>query len=117
MQNRSIRVQNLTYLEIHHHWPTHHLEYDSTHQTAAQSYRNLAERISTGTDQIHIYTDASERSDIYSVAFHSSHLLNRQTQRNIHPYSSVLSAELTAIYLTLTELQKLPPPPTLLENY
>jgi len=106
--------KNLPYLEIHHHWPTHYLQYDTTHQTAAQAYQNLAERFTSGTEQIHIYTDASKRSDICSVAIHSPHLPICETQRNIHSNSSVLSAELTAIYLALKQFQKLIP---LLEDY
>ena len=102
--------KNLPYLKIHHPWPTHYLQFDSTHQTAAQAYQNLAERISSGTEQIHIYTDASKRSDTCLVAFHSPHLPNCLTQRNIHPNSSVLCAELTAIYLDLKQFQKLTPP-------
>jgi len=58
---------------------------------------------------LYIYTDASKRNDSCSIAFYSPHLPNFQSQRNLHPLSPVLSAELIAIYLALKHLQQLNP--------
>jgi len=77
--------KNLPYLEIHHHWPTHYFQFDSTHRTAAQAYQNLAERISSGTEQIHIYTDASKLYHALNAATFVQSLFTLLTYPTVRP--------------------------------
>jgi len=56
----------------------------------------------------YIYTDAFKRNDSCSIAFYSAHPTNFQSQRNLRLLSSVLSAELIAIYHVRKHLQRDP---------
>jgi len=80
LKNRFYKIdrypyKNLPYFELFHEWPSQFLDQTNSNVPQAQNFNELIlnQPVCESRTSLHIYTDASEINDRYSIAFHSPH--------------------------------------------